>query len=156
MFQFGGRVEDLDFRGRHRTVGEYALHLSEAWRIVANGRVLVAHGDYYIPATDTDLDDFRPDHPNQSRRDELMPQFMAHGEEAHLVESAEIAELGDLRIVFADGCVLETFADLGFVEPPGDEAPDECWRLFEPSRQTAHVVVEAGGLIDFERPYPNP
>lgn len=84
-----------------------------------------------------------------SRRDELMPQFEAHGEDAHLVESADISEIGDLRLAFADGCVLDAFADIGFVETEGEEAPWECWRLFQPAKDRPHLVVWAGGVIDY-------
>ncbi len=149
MFQFGDRVETKDFRGRPRTVGEWAIHLSAAWRIVANGRVLAGFSDYWIPPTGASYDDFDPGSNGGSRRDELMGKFVAHGEDAHRVESATISDLGDLRLTFADGCVLETFTDLGFVPMEGEEAPEECWRLLWPATGLPHLVVEAGGVIDY-------
>ena len=147
MFQFGDRVETQDFRGRPKTVGEWALHLSGAWRIIADGRVLVGYRDYWIPPTGVSEDDFDPNAVGRSRRDELMERFVVHDEDAHRVEVATISDVSDLRLVFADGCVLEAFTDLGFVEAEGNEAPEECWRLFQPATELPHLVVEPGGMI---------
>jgi hypothetical protein len=148
MFQFGDRVTQ-EFRGDVRTVGEWALHLIGGWRIVARGRVLVGSRDYWIPARGVSDDDFNPHSVGGSRRDELMKQFIAHGERVHRAESATVSEAGDLRLVFADGCVLETLTDLGFVEPADDET-NECWRLFQPATELPHLVVRPGGVIEYE------
>lgn len=149
LLQFGARIEGQDFRGRPRTVGEWALHLSGGWRIIAQGRVLVGYRDYWIAGEGVSDEQFDPASPGSSRRDRLMDLFMSHGEDVHVVRTADLTEMGDLRLVFADGCMLEAFADIGFVKAIDDEAPEECWRLFSPGADTEHLVIEAGGVIDF-------
>jgi hypothetical protein len=149
MFQFGDRVTH-ELRGKVRTVGEWALHLTGGWRIAANGRVLVGYRDYWIPPIGVPDDDFDPNAVGRSRRDELMDRFVAHGEDAHRVESATISEHADLRLVLADGCVLEAFTDLGFIET-ADQDTNECWRLFQPATELPHLVVGPGGLIEYEQ-----
>lgn len=148
MFQFGDRVTH-EFRGEVRTVGEWALHLIGGWRIVTGGRVLVGRRDFWIPARGVSDDGFNPSSVGVSRRDELMEEFVNHGESVHRAESATLSESGDLRLVFADGCVLETLTDLGFVEPADDET-SECWRLFQPATELPHLVVRPGGVIEYE------
>ncbi len=83
-----------------------------------------------------------------SRRDELMELFLLHGEPAHIVDAADMTLLGDLHLSFVDGCSFDAFADLGFAETVGEEAPDECWRLFSPGSEDEHLVVWAGGVVD--------
>ena len=90
MFQFGKRVTDRDFRGQTRTVGELALHLSCAWRIVSSGRVFVGDSDLWAPRTGVSEDGFNPTSKSgmrASRRDELIEQFLLHGERAHVVDA---------------------------------------------------------------------
>lgn len=151
MFQFGERVTNLDFRGNSRTVGELALHLQCSWRIVSLGRVLVGDRDLWTPRTGVSDDGFNPTSKSgmtMSRRDELMEQFLLHGEPAHVVAKADTSAVGDLHLLFADGCGFDAFADEGYAEAVGDEAPDECWRLFSPGTDDAHLVVWAGGVVD--------
>ena len=150
MFQFGARVPRLSFRGEPQIVGEFALHLSGSWRVVSGGRVMVGHRDLWSARTGVPEDEFNWTEvfKKSSRRDEMLEAFLLHGEPAHVVEAAEMSPVGDLHLAFADGCGFDAFADWGFVEMEGDEAPDECWRLFSPSTDTWHLVVWAGGVVD--------
>jgi len=109
--------------------------------------VLVGCRDRWAPAVGLSEDDFDPRRGGRSRLDELMEAFLGHSEDAHVVERASLGDVGDLHLLFADGCLFETFSDIGLVEPVGDEAPDECWRLFEPAKETPHLVVEPGGVL---------
>jgi hypothetical protein len=157
MFQFGARVPRLSFRGEPQIVGEFALHLSGSWRIVSGDRVFAGYRDLWSPRTGVPEEGFNWSkvHKKSSRRDELMEQFLLHGEPAHVVEAAGMSPVGDLHLAFADGCICDAFADIGFTEMEGDEAPYECWRLFSPSTDTWHLVVEAGGVVD-DRPADEP
>jgi hypothetical protein len=154
MFQFGARVPRLSFRGEPQIVGEFALHLSCSWRIVSGGRLLVGFHDLWVPRTGVPDEEFdwTEVHKKSSRRDEMMEEFLLHGESAHIVETAGMSPVGDLHLVFADGCSFDAFADIGFAEMEGDEAPYECWRLFSPSTDTWHLVVEAGGVVEDRLP----
>lgn len=154
VMKFGARVEDVDYRGRPGVVGEWAVHLTGAWRIVCEGRVLVGQEDWDIPADGVDEDEFDRGVLGQSRRDRFVDRFMAHGEFAHLVDRSSVSPLGDLRLEFSDGCVLETFSAIGFVEPKIEDgvalADAECWRIFQPARDDPHFVIGTGGLLEAE------
>lgn len=146
----GCRFEVMSFRGEPQIVGEFALHLSSSWRIVSGGRLMVGFHDLWAPRTGVPDEEFdwTEVHKKSSRRDEMMEEFLLHGEPAHVVEAADMSPVGDLHLAFADGCSFEAFADWGFAEMEGDESPDECWRLFSPATNTWHLVVEAGGVVD--------
>jgi hypothetical protein len=155
MYQFGARVATTSFRGEPREVGEFALHLACSWRTVSGGRLLVGSRDLWAPRTGVPDEEFdwTEIHKKSSRRDEMMEEFLAHGEPAHVVEAAGMSPLGDLHLAFADGCNFEAFAEWGFVEMEGDDAPNECRRLFSPATNTWHLVVWAGGVVD--DPFPD-
>ena len=146
MLDFGARVE-RQYRNGTRTVGEFALHLTGCWRIVADSTVLVGYRDFWIPANkDEDDEDFDPEPLGASRRDRLMEAFLSHGEQAHCVQRVEVTPMSDLRVVFRDSCVLECFADLGFVvRDPSD--PRYCWLLLQPGVKAPHVVVGPVGVM---------
>jgi hypothetical protein len=147
MFSFGERVTQ-EHRGKVRTIGELALHLQSTWRITRDGRVLVGYRDLWSPRSGVAVEDFDPDKPHSSKRDELLEMFVGHGEEAHRVEHATMSEHSDLTLTFADGCVLDVLSDLGDEEVVGDEVPGECWRLFSPGvEDDPHMVVRAGGVV---------
>jgi hypothetical protein len=61
------------------------------------------------------------------------------------VREARGTNAGDLSIAFADGCVLETFANQSSV---GDDGDDEFWRLLPPpiTGDEPHFVVTARGV----------
>lgn len=56
--------------------------------------------------------------------------------ESFVVDKVQTNEVGDLQIHFSSGYRLVLFPD-GFA--------DESWRLFEPEKDTPHLVVEGKG-----------
>jgi hypothetical protein len=140
-FGFGDRVEHA---GTGRAVPEYALHVQCRWRIVREGSLLVGAADIFWPpqASEVDYHDFDYDG-KLSRRDELLDDFVGHGEPAHRVERVEGAATGDARLVLGDGCVLELWRD--HRSGPEADGPEELWRFFRDSAET-HFVVRTTGV----------
>ena len=74
------------------------------------------------------------------------PRPGKHDGADHHVAEASGSELGDLRIAFADGCVLETFVSQAST---GDA--DEIWRLLPPRSTSVgepHFVVRVAAIQD--------
>jgi hypothetical protein len=139
-FGFGDRVENAD---TGKAVPEYSLHVQSRWRIVRDGVILVGAGDIFWPPDGSDVgyQDFDYDG-RPSRRDDLLDDFVAHGEPSHTVEDVEGASTGDARITLRDGCVLELWRD----HQSGSDAdgPDELWRFFRAAADAQFVVTTNG------------
>lgn len=83
----------------------------------------------------------------RNRQDDLRDDWVVHAPEAHTVREAHGMNAGDLTIVFADGCVLETFVNQASASDD-DERDSEFWRLLPPSvtGDEPHFVVTARGI----------
>ncbi len=140
-FSFGDRKQSVDWKGRPRIVGDWALHVQCAWRIRQNDRVVVGNVDLYYPAEyepgATVPEDFDWDtQPN--RRDKLLDTFFDNGNRSLVVQEIEVDGAGALRIALSDDHFLEIL--------PNDSIGDECWRFFEAGKNKPHLVVTAKGL----------
>jgi hypothetical protein len=138
-----GPVREEETRGKLRTIAQYALHIQCPWRLMGGGVVLAGYTDWRFPPAGVSNHGFVPSDAHLTRRDELVRSFRSHGSDAHVVESAEGATAGDLRVVFADGCVLEVFPDFA---TPDDH--DEYWRLFPTGNLERHFLVTPEGTSD--------
>ena len=129
--------------GSHE-VSSFILHVQCAWRIVRDGRVIVGSLDYHFPPIDSAIDpaDFEARDARRNLRDDLEAAFLAHLDGPHFVEAVEGRSTGDVRIVFVDGCVFETFV----WSAQRAETDDEHWRFFRPNAPT-HFVVTAAGIV---------
>jgi hypothetical protein len=145
-FGFGRLMERESRRGRVE-VAEYRLHIQETWRISRDGAVLLGYGDWHYPSSDSAITyaDFVERDEPRNRQDDLRDAWAAHGPAAHTVREARGTNAGDLSIAFADGCVLETFANQSSL---GDNGDDEFWRLLPPPiiGDEPHFVVTARGV----------
>lgn len=134
-FHFGQRRLIKDYYGNPREVGEYALHLQCAWRIVQDETVLVASRDLYYPPGTTEPEfppDFNWDVQGGNRLDERLKNFFLSA--TLYVVQIEAGCAGALRIFLGSGIVLEVF--------PDDSFDKEHWRLFRPYLNEAHFVVK--------------
>jgi hypothetical protein len=61
LFGFGRQLPSVDWRGRHRTIGEYRLHVQSHWRIRRDGISFVTYDDIRQPTTDDASAPFDPD-----------------------------------------------------------------------------------------------
>jgi hypothetical protein len=144
-FGFGQLVSRESRRKPGQTVQspEFSLHVQCQWRIVSGGAILVGYGDWHWPPIGSDFayDEFMEADAPRNRRDDLVSVFTAHGQPAHIVDRAEGATTGDLRVALADGCVLEVFPNYATQDDPHDE----YWRLLPPE-DAPHFVVTAHGV----------
>ena len=89
MFSFGDRWRVRNRHGEMVEVGEYALHVQCAWRLVGASRIIVASRDYFYPAGDPDDEppNFDHDQPGANRREERMKAFFGErGTEVPVVQ----------------------------------------------------------------------
>jgi len=141
-FQFGERKNVVDYFERPSDVGEYALHVQCAWRIVRAEEVVVGSRDLYYPAEHENADeqlptDFDWDR-DPNRRDKLLRSLFEDWTRELVVQSVEAGVAGSLRILFSDNLALEIF--------PDDSLNHERWRLFRPEVDEPHFVVTARGV----------
>jgi hypothetical protein len=141
-FHFGAMRTIPDHKGNSREVGEYALHVICAWRIVGPPGIIVASGDQFYPAGDnphTDVEDFDWDQPGANRCDQRMAAFFQNLD-GHfpVVEEVWADRVGSIRLVMSDGWALEVF--------PHYSLDGESWRLFRPGSEAPHFVVTRTGV----------
>jgi hypothetical protein len=137
--QLGGkRVRAPDERGA-RVVGEYALHVSCAWRLVSPDGILVASGDMFTPAdADSDPETFAWDERGANWCDVRLRAFVEATADSPLpVVSATADEMGGVRLALAEGITLEVFPDSSHAE----HVETEFWRLLQPGLALPHFVV---------------
>ena len=142
-FAFGERRIVQDFRGESKEVGEYALHVQCAWRLVQGDCTIVASRDLYYPAgwgmDSPDVPaDFKWDVQGANRLDERLKPFFQNERKDLIVNRVEAGIAGALQIFFRDETVLEVF--------PNDSFEGEHWRLFRPYRDERHFVVTGKGI----------
>jgi hypothetical protein len=142
--QLGGkRFRAPEERGA-RVVGEYALHVSCAWRLVGPDGILVASGDMFTPAdADSDPETFAWDERGANWCDVRLRAFVEATADSPLpVVSANADEMGGVRVALAEGIVLEVFPDSSHAE----HVETEFWRLFQPTLALRHFVVGTAGI----------
>jgi len=142
-FAFGARRMVRDFYGNRREVGEFALHVQCAWRMVQGETTIVGSRDLYYPAgwgmDSPDVPaDFKWDVQGANRLDERLKQFFENDRKALIVDRVEAGLAGALQIFFQDETVLEIF--------PNDSFEGEHWRLFRAYRNDPHFVVTGKGI----------
>lgn len=141
MFAFGERRVVPDRRGEPVEVGQYALHVQCAWRLVEADRIVVASRDYFYSAGNPDVEppDFDHDQPGANRRDERIKAFFSHcGEDLPVVQRVEADRVGSLRIAMSRDVTLDVF--------PNGSLEDEYWRFFTPRSNASHFVVTGRGI----------
>lgn len=131
---FGSTYVVDDRKGTLCDVGEFALHIQCAWRIVQDESIFVGSGDLFYPAGDPfdDRDDFEWDRPGANRCDERIEQLIEHARiDPPVVESLSVDSTGGFRLVFGRHA-LEAIPDTSVI--------DEHWRLFRPIFEDRHLV----------------
>jgi hypothetical protein len=136
-----GRPEDQ--RGA-REVGEYALHVSCAWRLIGPHGIYVASGDLFTPADPMEEPgDFVWDAPGANWCDVRLQAFLTETAGApRVVSSVSSDEIGSLRVFLGDDFVLDVFPD----SSDAAHIETEFWRLLQPGTAGTHVVVGSSGV----------
>ena len=141
-FHFGAQRVVTTHKGGIKTVGDYALHVQCAWRIIGPNGIVVASRDRYYPARghlDEDLSQFDWDKPGVNRCDEQVSIFLGkHTETPLVVEAVEADSVGGFQITLSRGYALQIF--------PDHSSDGEYWRLFQPSMEQEHFVVTGHGI----------
>lgn len=138
-FSFGKETKVTDSRGCHKHVGEYALHVQCAWRLVGPHGIIVGSGDIHYPAENIKGgSDFNWDVPGANRCDERINKFLQSQQPSLLVETISGDFIGGFKIRFAGNFLLEVF--------PCNSSAVEEWRLFQPGANRPHCFLK-GGLI---------
>ncbi|HUO60585.1 MAG TPA: hypothetical protein VMU24_07935 [Candidatus Acidoferrales bacterium] len=134
-FSFGERQSVTGVRGNVKEVGEYALHIQCAWRIIRHDEVIVASGDVYAEPRKKPS---RELHLKFTLLDERVQELFQGEARRFAVEKVEAADAGAFCISFSDGYALNVM--------PDDSSDDEHWRLFKPYTEGPHFVVTGVGL----------
>jgi hypothetical protein len=141
-FSFGARKKRQNKHGKDYEVGEFALHISCAWRIAHGDQIVVGSWDLRYPtdylSPDEDVpEDFDWDR-DPNRRDRLMATFFNDETLAFLVEGVEVQAAGSMRILLDGGFSLDIFPDI--------TTTYEHWRLFRSGQDEHHFVVTPRGI----------
>jgi hypothetical protein len=142
VFHFGARRVVSD-RGSLLEVGDYALHLQCAWRIVRDETVLVGSGDVYYPPESVNgerAESFDWDR-GPNLRDLRLSALFEETQQGFLVSRAQAENAGSFEISFELGLALQVFPDDSVQE-------HEHWRLFVPDSDKPHFVVTGTGIED--------
>lgn len=143
-FHFGKPNPTIDYKGNPKVVGDWALHIQCAWRIVNEDRVFVAARDVYFPPDGSinSPDDFDWDVRNGNWRDVQMKLFLdEYNPQELIVTSVQAGKFGSVYINFTEGIALEIFPDDSIV----DEYC-EHWRFFRPATDEPHFVFSGNGI----------
>ena len=140
---FGPRRTIQGFRGESKEVGEYALHVQCAWRIVQGEKVLAGNRDLYYPRGYKDASQEIPrgfdwDVQGANRCDEMLAELFAGGAKQFVVRRIDVGHAGELALLLEGGLTLQIF--------PNDSLEGEHWRLFTPGSDAPHWVFTGQGL----------
>jgi hypothetical protein len=140
---FGDRRWAPTDRDPDRDVGEFAVHVSCAWRVSARGGVVTGRSDIYVPADpDEDEEQFRWDRPGHSIVDQQLRSWIeAHVNEPLVVLDVTVDRCAGFTLRFANSAAFEVFPD-AFSMP---HEIREQWRIFRPAREAPHFVVNNQG-----------
>ncbi|MBN8550379.1 MAG: hypothetical protein J0M12_13785 [Deltaproteobacteria bacterium] len=126
---FGDPCQITNFKGKERSVSEFALHVQSAWRFIKEGRIALASGDLYLDSVTKFADDGRSP---LSRFDSEVPLFSSR-EVPATVKSVAADEMGGVVLIFDSGLHFEIVVM--------DSAKEEKWRFFSNKSEADHFVV---------------
>lgn len=113
-------------------IDKYALHIQSSWKIVDTNRkiIIVAH-----------LDEFTEISQSNEKKETIFDKKM--NEQRPIIENLKVItcsmnNVGDLKIKFSNGYVLEIFIDTSEEE--------ECWRILKMESDEKHYVVYGNGV----------
>jgi len=121
---------------------EYALHLQCCFRIRDDTEIIVTNLEMFHPSESAlseqsyDPSTFHWDTQGANRYDEWVKSLSPDLTRALTVVDARANSCGDLTILFEQNIILEAFVDC---------VTDECWRLFEASPDSKHLVMLGSG-----------
>lgn len=138
-FGFGDIITVQQGKFQSKEVATYHLNIQCMWRLINEKSLLVANMDVYLPRTgDEDNESFEWEKENNNLFDEKVEQLSVYLNNGLYVNSIDITEIGDLKITFSNGWLLEVFVDIS------DDS--ECWRMLKSGDLNSHFVVTGLGV----------
>jgi len=142
-FQFGGkrtRVLQVGPRkGQQSVVGEFALHLQCAWRVMGPTGIIVGSADMFRRRSDQpESQDWDWSAVGANRRDEAIAAWL--DSRTYVVVAVHVDDAFGFTVVLSDGHSLAVF--------PDGSGDDERWRLLSPGDEAPHFVVTGAGIED--------
>jgi hypothetical protein len=141
---FGEVVRGIGRRGHRISYGDFALHIQSPWRVLQNNKLIVSSADRWNPVNEIDDWDEWYNNPHPSIENIAWKQLLGSTDKSTssyealhnelVVDKIALEPIGDLRVFIRGGYVLEIFAC-------GNN--NEYWRLFEPKKDTEHLVFPA-------------
>jgi len=128
MLQFGEKMTRIDHRGEVGEVGQWALHVQSAWRVLHGDRVVAGFEDYLH-------DEVEEEEPCPWF--ERLKECLASGPRVLKIRIGRAQSFG---LELEGGLLIECFRSASC----GDDSV-EAWRMFRPSRQEPHFVVGPNG-----------
>ncbi len=137
-FQFGEIRPHPSGKG---TIGDFALHIQCAWRLVVAAGILTGSGDFYEPAVEGEeinLDDHQSGNLQRKRLRTLFQTYdaetrsLVNASNSLIVLSVHADRCGGLDLELSGGVRLQVF-------PDGSRG--ENWRYFPPADKGTHFVV---------------
>ncbi len=113
-------------------IDKYALHIQSSWKIVDTNRkiIIAAHIDVFSEIS-------QPDEKKETIFDKKMYEQRPIIENLKVI-ACNMNSVGDLKIDFSNGYVLEIFIDTSQEE--------ECWRILKMESDEKHYVVYGKGV----------
>jgi hypothetical protein len=144
-FQFGAHHKSQAFRGEEKEVGDYALHVQCAWRIIRSNDIVVGRSDLFQPKDSGHTpEDF--DWTKGNLFDTRVRELFGQGREYEVI-GCSMGPAGSLSIQLQSDLKLEVFPDSSTAS-----ADYEFWRIFSPSHEgkppdpaEKHYVVTGSG-----------
>ena len=137
-----GRASNMIWLGFLKDDIDYALHVQSGFRVVQNGKILIADQDMYRPDPEVENDpDFNWDEfdwnvKGENCFDKWVKLFRSELR-GGIVEKIHISDCGDLKISLSNNMVIEVV---------NNSSDDESWRFFQ--RNTDDHTVVYGNNIE--------
>lgn len=110
MLNLGNDINDLN----NRSVPEYSFHVQTQWRFIKENKILLASRDIYLPYNPQINEreweyDIGGRADNESSIFDVIQKTFSDNFTDAVVSDVEINLLGDLKIIFSNGIIFETF-----------------------------------------------
>lgn len=138
-FGFGDIIKVKQGKFKSKEVATYHLNLQCMWRLINEKKLLVTNMDVYSPRTgDENNESFEWEKENNNLFDEKMQQLSVVLNKGIYVNSIDVSEIGDLKINFSNGWLLEVYVDVS--------NDSECWRMLKSGDLKSHLVITGLGI----------
>jgi hypothetical protein len=120
-----------------RSVGQMALHIQSPWRISKNGLVAVGQQDYFSADGKDEV------HAVGDSLAKLLPGPSSESVGTPTVRTVTIEPPAGILMTLDEGLTIQVFPCAGITA-----RNTEAWRLFEPDRDSRHIVVMSDGALE--------